>query len=131
MSDSSFGRCIECGVALPPRGIKTGRERRFCSDRCRKAASRNRWHEKWAAGSGSDVARLSPIDRVATSAFVGSVFMGPAVDQAAEMLLSCNVLSVSLLTIAPELRKQHRYRFEKLGKLLRDELLAEFPQVFE
>jgi hypothetical protein len=39
--DLDIGRCEKCDGPLPPRG-RRGPRRRFCSDRCRQAAERDR-----------------------------------------------------------------------------------------
>lgn len=41
VDDPYPARCVECDVPLPP-APATGRPRRYCSDRCRQAAWRDR-----------------------------------------------------------------------------------------
>jgi hypothetical protein len=98
-------RCSQCGASLPAGSRKS---RRYCSDRCRKAAERER----------HAIADLVPVG-------VEHGHLPPAAhpdEQVAVAILEARNLSGAFLRLGREARPQLRWRCEGVGVALTDAL---------
>lgn len=111
----AFGRCRQCGEALPPRG-KSGPARVYCSGRCRMEAHRDR-----LAGSVSGSAAFEPAGPVPPPAegLVPPVVLDvPVEDQLARAILEARTLADGFDRLAPLLPPQLGSRASRLAGVI-------------
>lgn len=118
MATINVPQCPVCGSQLPPQ--KAGRPRRYCSDRCSKAASRAR-RSGWAAGPGAPDADAQPVEAF----LVGH--SAPTDEQVLGAVHEALLLAAAFRRLSREARPQFAWRCAKVADVLDDVLERRFP----
>lgn len=118
MPDLYIPLCQHCGGELPARAShRAGRPRKFCSDRCRKAAYRQR-HQPSYEPALDFVADLPPLPPT------------PAPDELlARTLLDARCIAATFARLAPVARPQFSWRCERAAVEIARAIDDYFPGV--
>ncbi len=109
-----------CGRQLPPRAAR-GPARRYCSDRCRTAASRAR-RASWPTGSAAPAA---PAEPVVEAFLVGK--SAPTDEQVLGAVHEALLLAAAFRRLSHEARPQFAWRCADVADVLDDVLSRRFP----